>query len=243
MRNVLLVLLALGLAAGCGVPTEKYNTLESEAKACRSDLSSATNASNQCQMQLSGLSQSNQQLAQKTQTYDSLVKSLETEIRQGKIKISEAKDRLTVNLIDKILFDSGSTKIKTEGREALKKVAEVLRDVRDKRIQVEGHTDNVKVGPSLQGRYPTNWELSTARATSVVRFLAESGVPTEKLNAAGYGEFMPVASNDSDEGRSQNRRIEIALVPDLKAMWANYYERNPQQRPQENASATTPTQP
>jgi chemotaxis protein MotB len=93
----------------------------------------------------------------------------------------------------------------------------ILKQVTDRRIQVEGHTDNVPILSDLKNRYPTNWELSTARATEVVRYLQEhGGLDARLLSATGYGQFQPVASNDTDEGKHKNRRIEIVLLPLLK---------------------------
>jgi chemotaxis protein MotB len=92
-----------------------------------------------------------------------------------------------------------------------------LKDVKDKRIQVEGHTDNVKIFSSGKSMYPTNWELSVARATQVVRYLQEQGgLDPKLLSATGYSEYQPVAPNDTDEGKAKNRRIEIVLLPLLK---------------------------
>lgn len=152
-------------------------------------------------------------LEKKSATYDALVSSLKSEIEAGKIKITEARNRLSVELIDKVLFDSGSTTLKPEGEVALRKVAGVLRGIDDKAILVEGHTDAVPITGELAQTFPTNWELSVARATKVVRFLEDAGVPPTNLGAAGFAKFRPVASNDSDEGRRLNRRIEIVLTP------------------------------
>jgi chemotaxis protein MotB len=93
-------------------------------------------------------------------------------------------------------------------------VIAILKDVKDKRIQVEGHTDNVRIVSSLKKKFPTNWELSTARATEVVRYLQEAGgIAPKLLSATGYSEYQPVAPNDTDEGKHKNRRIEIVLLP------------------------------
>ena len=103
------------------------------------------------------------------------------------------KNRLTMTMVDKIIFPSGSTEISAEGKKVLDKVISILKDIKDKRIQVEGHTDNVPIVSSLKKRFPTNWELSTARATEVVRYLQESGgLDPKLLSATGFGEFMPV---------------------------------------------------
>jgi len=147
-------------------------------------------------------------------TYESLVQDLKGEIEKGEIKVTQIRDRLTVNLVEKILFDSGRAEVKPQGKEVLKKVGNILKNVQDKDIRIEGFTDNVPIGGALRQRFPTNWELSTQRATNVLRFLQdEGGVDGSKLVAVGYGEYHPIASNDSPEGRAQNRRIEIVLVP------------------------------
>ncbi|TKS59519.1 MAG: hypothetical protein EWM72_02087 [Nitrospira sp.] len=147
-------------------------------------------------------------------TYEDLEASLRSEIAQGDIKIKQVRDRLTINVVDRILFDSGSATIKPAGHKVLKTVGEVLMTVTDKQIRIDGHTDNVPISARLQDRFKTNWELSTARATSVVRYLIdEGGIAPEVLTAAGHADTRPVASNDSEAGRSQNRRIEIALYP------------------------------
>jgi chemotaxis protein MotB len=147
-------------------------------------------------------------------TYESLVQDLKGEIEKGEIKVTQIRDRLTVNLVEKILFDSGRAEVKPQGKEVLKKVGNILKNVQDKDIRIEGFTDNVPIGGALRQKFPTNWELSTQRATNVLRFLQdEGGVDGSKLVAVGYGEYHPIASNDSPEGRAQNRRIEIVLVP------------------------------
>ena len=104
------------------------------------------------------------------------------------------------------------------GVKVLKQVGDVLNKISDKQIRIEGHTDNVPISSKLQDRFRTNWELSTARATTVVRYLIDQGgVDRQYLSAVGYADTHPLASNDSEEGRSSNRRIEIVLYPkDLK---------------------------
>lgn len=152
-------------------------------------------------------------IAQVKGTYDSLLTELKQEIKEGEIQITQLKDKLTVNLVDKILFDSGSVVIKKNGEKVLDRVAEILKSITKQQIKVEGHTDNVRISSRLAERFPSNWELSTARATIVVRYLQERGVNPGVLSAEGYAEYRPVSSNDTDEGRSANRRIEIVLVP------------------------------
>ncbi len=147
-------------------------------------------------------------------TQEELTKSLEAEIAKGDIKIKQVRDRLTINMVDRVLFDSGQSQVKPAGLKVLKQVSDILKNVPDKQIRIEGHTDNVPIGAKLKERFPTNWELSTARATSVVRYLIEEGgVDRANLSAVGYADTKPVAGNDTEEGRTANRRIEIALYP------------------------------
>jgi chemotaxis protein MotB len=149
------------------------------------------------------------ELERKSGEYEQLASSLRGEIEAGRIELMELRGRTTVKMKDKILFSSGSATLGRAGKDALRAVAEVLTGVEGKVIRVEGHTDNVPLGRG----FATNWDLSVARALAVVRFLQESGVQPTRLAAAGYGEHQPIASNDTPEGRSQNRRIEIVLAP------------------------------
>jgi len=153
--------------------------------------------------------------AETKDTYESLIGELQGEISRGEVKITQAVDRLTVNLVDKILFDSGQTEIKGAGLEVLARLGDILKEVQDKQIRIEGHTDNVPIGSGkLRKNFPTNWELSTRRATNVVRYLQEKvGIDPTLLSASGYAEFRPVASNDTAESMAENRRIEIVLLP------------------------------
>jgi chemotaxis protein MotB len=146
-------------------------------------------------------------------TYEQLVDKMKSEIAKGQVTISELKGRLTVNMVDAILFDSGRAEIKPEGLVVLGKVIEILKSVDDKAIRIEGHTDGIPISGSLAQRYPTNWELSAARAINVARYLQKQAINPAHLSAAGFGEFKPVADNATVEGRAKNRRIEIVLVP------------------------------
>ncbi len=153
-------------------------------------------------------------LAKVKNTYNQLVGALEEEIKRGELTISNLEGQLSVNLLNKILFDSGKTVIKKEGQKVLKTLGDVLSKFPDKALQIAGHTDNVQISERLRERYPSNWELSTARANSVVHFLQDKvGLLGGRMIAAGYSEYQPVASNEEAEGRAQNRRIQILLVP------------------------------
>lgn len=149
-----------------------------------------------------------------TKTYDDLTKSLQDEIDKGNIKIKQVRDSLTINMMDRVLFDSGQTQVKPAGFNVLKQVSDVLKNVTDKQIRIEGHTDSVPIGVKLREKFPTNWELSTARATSVVRYLIEDGgVDRASVAAGGYADTQPLEGNETEAGKAANRRIEIVLYP------------------------------
>jgi chemotaxis protein MotB len=154
-----------------------------------------------------------EQVQKVSSTYESLLEKMKSEISKGQVTISELKGKLTVNMVDSILFDSGKAEVKKSGREILGKVISILKDVNDKSIRIEGHTDDVPISRALARRYPTNWELSAARAINVARHLQEQGIDPGQLSAVAYGEWKPVATNDTAEGKAKNRRIEIILVP------------------------------
>ena len=144
-------------------------------------------------------------------TYRNLVEELESEIESGKIEIHRLRGRLQVRALDRILFDSGSAAIKPEGAEVLEKLGAQLAGIGGHRVRVQGHTDDVPISTES---FPSNWELSAARAARVARFLSEAGLPGPRLSAEGHGPHQPIDSNETSEGRARNRRIEIVLVPD-----------------------------
>jgi chemotaxis protein MotB len=144
--------------------------------------------------------------------YDKLVSELNQEVQKGQLQVRRYKDMLTVDVAEQLFFDSGRATLKETGKEVLKKVAEAMMAYEDKAIRVVGHTDNVPITGGLQKVFPSNWELSAARATTVVRFLQDAGITPERLLATGRAEYAPVAANDTPEGRQKNRRIEITLI-------------------------------
>jgi len=137
------------------------------------------------------------------------------EVKKGQLQVRQYKDMLTVDVAEQLFFDSGRAALKDTGKDVLKKVGEALKGYEDKVIRVVGHTDNV---PIHSAHFPSNWELSTARAVEVTKLLIADGMNPKVLAAGGYGEFDPVAANDKEEGREQNRRIEIILVPNLEEL-------------------------
>jgi chemotaxis protein MotB len=156
-------------------------------------------------------------LLQATEAASKAQESLEQQMRHAleskDVTISELQGKLTVNILDRILFDSGEAELKTEGMQVLDQVAKVLAQFPNRQIHVVGHTDNIPIRSTARSRYPSNWELSTSRATAAVRYLCEhAGVDPKRMGAIGYGEFHPVADNASAEGRAKNRRIAIVVL-------------------------------
>lgn len=176
-----------------------------------------TAVANRLEGQIAGLSEEKRlELERLRSTYDTLVTDLKGEIEQGHVTITRLVDRLSVRMVDKILFSSGEAVITAQGMRILERVGNVLKNAGMKAVRVEGHTDNVAVSHRLAEKFSTNWELSTARATHVVRFLqGKVGIAPVRLEAVGMSEFHPVATNKTRVGRSQNRRIEIALLPEV----------------------------
>jgi chemotaxis protein MotB len=153
-------------------------------------------------------------LAELQKAHDILTTSLGDEIAAGEVWIQQRGSDLAVDVADKILFARGEAEVSERGREVLAQVATTLASLDSHIVQVGGHTDSAPItSPQVRERYPTNWELSTARATHVVRFLQDEGnIPGERLVAAGFAQFRPTAPNVSESGRRRNRRIEILLL-------------------------------
>jgi len=162
---------------------------------------------------LAQLKQKTQEVEAQSNTYQDLLKEMKAEISKGEITITELKGKLTMDVVDKILFASGEAKVKKEGLEVLKRVVDILKDMKDKNIRIEGHTDNVQIAGNLSKVYPTNWELSAARALNVTKYLQEQGIDPKIISATAFGEYQPLADNDTPEGRAKNRRIAIILLP------------------------------
>jgi chemotaxis protein MotB len=163
--------------------------------------------------QLAELKKKSQEVQAASNTYQELLQEMKAEIAQGEITITELKGKLTMDVVDKILFASGEANVKKEGLAVLKRVVDILKTVDDKNIRIEGHTDNVPITSRLARIYPTNWELAAARAINVARYLQEQGIDPVILSATAFGEYQPVADNATPEGRAKNRRIAIILLP------------------------------
>jgi chemotaxis protein MotB len=203
-KTIIWVVAAVLITAVIGyfVTEERYKNIEEKYNACQGKI---------------GLTEKEKAdlLAREQQnkaTYDQLMSQLKKEVSEGQVAIQQYEDKLTVNVAEKIFFDSGSAELKPGGKELLKKFGRIVKGLSDKWIRVEGHTDNVPIAKPLQPTYPTNWELSAARAITVVRFLQEhAGVPPKMLMAAAFGQYQPIAPNDTAANKQKNRRIEIVL--------------------------------
>jgi chemotaxis protein MotB len=187
--------------------TEKNNREQNEKLAA--DMATNLNAT---KSELEDLRKEHAENDKRLQAFKSISEKLRKMIDAGKLQVIIRQGRMIVKLPAEILFASGSADLSKDGQPPLAEVAAVLKQFRDRRFMVAGHTDNVPIGPS---RYKDNWELSTARALSVTEFLISVGMKPNHLVAAGYGEFDPVRSNGSEPGRRENRRIEIVLLPNL----------------------------
>ena len=152
---------------------------------------------------------------QRIAEYQSLLVRFKKLIDAGKLSVKIVDGRMVVALATDVLFASGSAELSAEGGAAIGEVATVLAGIPDRKFQIEGHTDNV---PIKTDKYPSNWELASARALTVVRAMIGAGMPAGRVSAASYGEFKPTAANDSPTGKAANRRIEIVVVPDLSGL-------------------------
>jgi chemotaxis protein MotB len=203
------------------------NTLDQENLKLKADIAELREKKEQVEAERNTLDQENlklkadiaelrekkEQVEAESNTYKELTREMKSELAKGEMTIKELKGKLTLDVVDRILFASGEAKVKEEGLEVLRRVSEILKNVKDRDIRIEGHTDNVRIKGMLARIYPTNWELSAARAINVVRLLQEQGLEPSLLSGAAFGEYRPLGDNETEEGRARNRRIAIVLVP------------------------------
>jgi chemotaxis protein MotB len=222
--------LGIALVAGCGgVSDEQYKAAQADAakyKQSADDQAAALAAANTkidgLNAKVASLQQANaaansavQNTAQANTDLQAMNAALAVDTAAGKIQVTELAGLVTVRLPEKVLFPSGSAKLHKDGLVELKKVADVLKGIQGKVFRVGGFTDDV---PIKTAQFPSNWELSTARALSVVHYFESTGIPGAQLAATGFGKFQPTVPNDTPEHRAQNRRIEIGLGPAPSAM-------------------------
>lgn len=195
---------------------ENVEALEAQRGELQSNLSETQRA-------LEQLRERERQAQARLADFQRLQESLRALISAGTIQVRLFRGRLVLGLNESVLFDSGQADLKPEGRAALEQIAGVLQGIASRQFQICGHTDNV---PISSRRFPSNWELSTARAVNVARFLVEKGLDAGRVSAAGYADTQPLDNNTNStpEERAQNRRIDIAMqfnveeLPDIRAM-------------------------
>jgi len=147
---------------------------------------------------------------ERLERYRQLAERLADMFQSDQLSVKVRDGKMMIEMRESILFDSGRAKVKEDGRKVLEQLASILKDVEKREFLVAGHTDSE---PIDSANFASNWELSTARALNVVEMFQENGVSPENLAAAGYSKYDPVASNESEEGRARNRRIEVILMP------------------------------
>lgn len=232
----------LALAA-CGIPEETHNAVQKDLEQCKSTLASTKNTlatteaeRDKLKTDVASLQANKDELAKRlgatqteidelrkaraaaearTKVFRDLMARLQSMISSGKLQVEIRKGRMIVKMSDKILFDPGKTKLKEDGQDALRQLAAVLKDIQNRDFLVAGHTDNI---PIKTAKFPSNWDLSTARAVEVVKFLQAEGVDPKHLGASGFSEYDPVQDNSTEDGRKGNRRIEIVLMPNLEEL-------------------------
>ncbi len=244
MRTQILGLVGTIALAACGVAQEKYDGAVADLKKCQDERAAATAQVSDLQKKLGDVTgQYNQASARGTElegnmaatqkelaelrkqheeeqkrlaAFKALTARFQKMIDSGKIAVAFRNGQMIMKLPSGILFASGKADLSKDGQATLSDVASALKDFADRKFLIAGHTDNVPLPRG--GRFKDNWELSTSRALTVARFLVKQGVNSQSLGAAGYAEFDPVAPNDSDAGRQENRRIEIVVVPNISEM-------------------------
>lgn len=212
-------MIAMLLAGGC-VTQSRFEEKESQLSACERDAKAAREASGaeiaDWRAQVARCNHLVEQSQRNTERFKAreadLRSRLQSELANRDVEIERLRDQLTVRVLDRILFRSGSADILPAGKQVLDKLASVLKN-NDDLIRVEGHTDNVPIGERLKDKYFSNWELSAARAASVVRYFQYGhSIDPVRLEAVGYSEYRPVVENDSDTNRQRNRRVSIELA-------------------------------
>ncbi len=223
--KIIITSLSLIILSAC-VSSSKYDDAVAEMEEMRKSLGNTQEELTASQVELTAsqveltasqdeiatLSKIEAETKRRNEIYAQFVNRLQSMIDGGQLTVSIDGGRIVINLPNDVLFNTGSANLNTEGKQAMMQIGEVLSQFSDRRFQVEGHTDNV---PIKSARYPSNWELSTARALAVLHLQTEMGVAPENISAAGFGEFRPKADNKTEEGRRLNRRSEIVMLPNL----------------------------
>ncbi|MGB5396372.1 MAG: OmpA family protein [Gammaproteobacteria bacterium] len=195
-----------------GSTQEELSASQAEIDRMRKSLGNTQQELSASQAEIATLRKIEAETKRRNEIYAQFVNRLQSMIDGGQLTVSIDAGRIVINLPDNVLFNSGSADLNTAGQQALTQIGDALKQFSDRRFQIEGHSDNV---PIKSARFPSNWELSTARALAVVHLLTEMGVTPENVSAAGFAEFRPRANNETEEGKKLNRRIEIVMLPNL----------------------------
>jgi chemotaxis protein MotB len=196
---------------------KKLKSSQSRILSLEDEIAKGKNVVENLQRQLSGLKGekyvAETMIGQLKTTYENLVSDLKKQIENNEVTIKEFEEKISVTFVDRILFEFGKAKIRPKGKNILGKIGNTLKDIQDKQIRVVGHTDDVPISPGYHYKFPSNWELSAARAASVVNYLQnEQGLDPANLEAVGRSFYEPIASNETAEGRAQNRRVNIIIA-------------------------------
>lgn len=215
MRTALFIALTATLATGC-VTKKKYNALSEQLQSTQAELAESQEEAagyvlqiDDLKDQVAALENENEQLAA---YYEDLIEEFGTAMQDGELELVMYPDRSVLGLSENIVFATGSASLRSDGDEAVAQLANLLKNHPDRHFQIQGHTDSRPIATS---RYPSNWSLGAARAVTVVEALIDAGVSEEQVSAATYGATSPVASNGSDDGMRQNRRIAVTLDPTI----------------------------
>jgi chemotaxis protein MotB len=218
----LLGLLALGLLwLWLSSRTERYQlaSLKSQLNDSAAALAEARAENETNRNQIVALKSQIADLEKEKEQVANMARGLEEEMRADleskDVTISRLQGKLTVSILDRVMFDSGEAILKPGGETVMRKIGTLLTEHPELKIHVIGHTDNVPIRPEAHSRFMSNWELSMARALAAVHFLTEkAGVDPHRVGAVGYGEYRPIADNSTVEGRARNRRIAVTILPD-----------------------------
>jgi len=148
---------------------------------------------------------------QKANTYAALSQKLQGELNKDQAQITQLQNELKVTMVNEVLFPEGGWALSSKGEETLARIAPTLSNLSGQQLVVQGFTDSEPIGPALKSRFPSNLELSSARADNVARYLVSKGVPQNSISAQGFGDARPVASNETPQGKAKNRRVEIVI--------------------------------
>jgi len=232
MRTSVLPLLVV-LGGGCGISQALYDARGVEIEKLKGNLaadhSSRDAARKEYEERLARLEKTRQsenaeatkrldelkkQAEQRAKQFQELLGKLQSMVASGKLQVEVRNGLMLVKLADSILFDPGRVELKGGGKDTIKELAKVLAGIAGRKFQVAGHTDNQPLHRA--SKFKDNWSLSTARAVEVVNFMIKAGeMPAERLSAAGWADQLPIAPNETDDGRKQNRRIEVVLLPNI----------------------------